>query len=110
MRRFTTLAALAMGAVLALAGPSEAKGPGFENQTPVSGTVSVDGPGLDQPIHRTWHGDCLIYCMRLRRPNGFVQLATGAGILGFQGSVLRTTPPRGELGPRFDVAFTVTYR
>jgi hypothetical protein len=110
MRRLAVIGGLAVAAVIALAGPASAKGPGDLARMPVSGSATIDGPGLARPLSLSWHGDCLEYCMELRRPNPFVDLVTGAGLFGFRGDVIRDSPPQGDLGPGYDVVFSVTYR
>jgi hypothetical protein len=113
MRRLTnvlTLLAALLTALVASAAPASAKGPGFDDRLPVAGSVSISGPGLARAIDIRWHGGCLIYCQQMTEPDDFVLVATGAGLYGYRGRVVQTSPPRGELGPAYDVRFTVRYR
>jgi hypothetical protein len=107
MSRTSIVRASAIAAlfVVALASPASAKGPGFENRLPVSGTATITGPGLDAPMVLRWHGDCLVYCQQLTKQSTFADLATNAGLFGFRGSALQPSPPNGDLGSAYSVAF-----
>ena len=106
MKRILAVAAFSF-VLLGFAAPAMAKGPGWDDNMPVSGTATISGPGLDGPLVARWHGDCLVYCGDLPAPSTFVDLVSSVGVFGPMRGVVLDARPKSDLGPKYAVAVSI---
>src|SRR5438067_5819750 len=114
MGKRVILAMAVAGLVLAMAGPALAKGPFGEQDSVVSGSVSIHGPKRGGSIFLDWRGGCGIFspCTDIKDlESDFLAVAADAGLSGGGvPSYARTyyiRPSMSRLGPAYTMTWTL---
>jgi hypothetical protein len=99
IRRVVAVAFLALAGSVVFAGPAEAKGPK---------TVTLSGPGIDEPIVVAAYGDAAheeSTADDSSPPYLDFALTEAAGMYLYDLTGARSTPPIGELGPKYTLTW-----